>query len=97
MKWSEHSNCILLLEFETHSTNYRATPPTPLSRRAALNQDLAPNVFGSNLLRSTDFWLIFGILSLCAILPLFTLIILMQQEFSVWDRSNVYVRPTGLK
>ncbi|KAG6816234.1 hypothetical protein H0H87_007561 [Tephrocybe sp. NHM501043] len=35
-----------------------------LSRRAALNQGLAPNVYGRKLWTSSDFWLLFAILSM---------------------------------
>ncbi|KAF5371466.1 hypothetical protein D9615_009591 [Tricholomella constricta] len=38
--------------------------PPRLSRRAALSQGLLPNVYGSKLFTSRDFWLIFSILSL---------------------------------
>ncbi|KAG5643241.1 hypothetical protein DXG03_001290 [Asterophora parasitica] len=38
--------------------------PVRLSRRAALSQGLLPNVYGVKLFASTDFWLLFIILSL---------------------------------
>ncbi|KAG6840959.1 hypothetical protein C0991_003019 [Blastosporella zonata] len=40
--------------------------PTQLSRRAALNQGLSPNVYGRKLWTSSDFWLLFSILSMLA-------------------------------
>ncbi|KAG6915674.1 hypothetical protein DXG01_010504 [Tephrocybe rancida] len=40
--------------------------PIQLSRRAALNQGLPPNVYGRKLWTSSDFWLLFTILSLLA-------------------------------
>ena len=39
--------------------------PRSLSRGAALALDTLPNVYGKKLWRSGDFWLLFGILSLC--------------------------------
>ena len=65
MKSSEYSNFTICRVLKTHSANYRATPSTPLFRRAALRQGRLPNVHGSKLFQSTDFWLIFTILSLC--------------------------------
>ncbi|KAG5637900.1 hypothetical protein H0H81_002728 [Sphagnurus paluster] len=38
--------------------------PAQLSRRAALNQGILPNVYGRKLFTSSDFWLLFTILSL---------------------------------
>jgi hypothetical protein len=39
--------------------------PVQLSRRAAINQGLLPNVYGKKLFYSSDFWLLCSILSLC--------------------------------
>ncbi|KAG6828069.1 hypothetical protein H0H92_009371 [Tricholoma furcatifolium] len=40
--------------------------PVQLSRRAALNQGFPPNVYGRKLWTSSDFWLLFSILSMLA-------------------------------
>lgn len=42
----------------------RNIAPVQLSRRGALSQGLLPNVYGSKLWTSSDFWLLFIILSL---------------------------------
>ena len=78
------------------SSNYTATSSTPLSRRAALNRGLLPNVYGAKLLRSSDFWLVFTIMSLSTPYQLVNLTILTRRVFSVRDSLNVYVCSTHL-
>jgi hypothetical protein len=64
-----------------------------LSRPAALNEGLLPNVYGRKLFTSSDFWLLCSILSLCTFLPLPFLHSHRIYVYSKRDQVDVYVHP----
>ena len=76
----------------------RETSRGSLSRGATMAFDMSPNIYGKKLWCSSDFWLLFGILSICMFACLLQSLFISKILLvcSEWDRCDVYVFSKGL-
>ena len=76
----------------------RETSRGILSRGATMAFDMLPNIYGKKLWCSSDFWLLFGILSICMFACLLQSLFISKilLACSEWDRCDVYVFSKGL-